>query len=1016
MDQNVNTLDDMRKSELFLSFQVNELNKVSVSYSKRWDVTPPDNFYIPETHDGRKVEVLDLCNLLPDNATSIYIPGTINDIKLNEWNIAPALRHLSISPENETYWSDGNALYTKNREKLLRLLNVSLEEYHVAEGTRILGEKAFVNCEVLRKVVLPDTVEKLEKAVFNVGLRQGVKRIDREVIGIEKVRFDDISSVAQTTFYRDNPNLISYGVYIICREIKGSSYTVPQGIEKIGRACFCRYSGEDQDTLEELILPDSVRTIGENAFEGNRKLKNIKLSENLENIPKGAFNGCDALETLYVPASVKEFSLFSLPENDKALGSNASMLKEIIVSDNNANYCSTDGILFTKDKKTLLFVPRNLAIKKYTVPNGVEHIMDYAFANNRHLEEIEISESVQSIGEYAFAKCKKLNTVSISQAQTIGTGAFTGCQELKRVVMPSTLRSIGDWAFKECQSLHDISLPEGVESIGSDAFAKCEFPKVVIPKSVRQIGKGSFWGSKEIVIYDTIDPDAKACDSAIDYYNCKPNSSVGVIGIDTWAITRKLNHVWHNHRIIVKSAETDKIKCVVNMESDSSQRQYYSFLLSAWGHNASFALSKLDEFFPKISGGEYKLRVALSRLKYPVDLSAEKKTVYEKYVTKVAKDAIKSCIDDDDMTLLDQIKAFGAIKPQYAEELIEYANKTGKTVFAAWLMDYQNANPVKSKKKDNLSLDDLPKPRKTKPVDKTSDAYMKKVWGVSTDSRGRNLITSYKGEDTEIVFPKEVLGKRISGIASRKAFPAIYEKLLSVVIPEGYEEIGGSAFAGCKMLKKVVLPQSVESIGDNAFSGCESLERIILPAKVRHIGKWTFRDCYELKDVFILNEYLNIEGKAVFRGCNKFVVHAPTGATIERSVKGKHFAPVKRGDASEFVKAYFSEPLSGTVILNERALEKRIGDINDYLLNISDENKKESAISKAKGIIPQVGDKVHFDGALVFLGDNLCGEITSSRELIMQYSSYLEGTVVTEIQVLNDESKTKVFDIEIEMK
>ena len=73
------------------------------------------------------------------------------------------------------------------------------------------------------------------------------------------------------------------------------------------------------------------------------------------------------------------------------------------------------------------------------------------------------------------------------------------------------------------------------------------------------------------------------------------------------------------------------------MGSDPSQRKYYCFLSSAWGHNATFAFKELDEFFPKIKGAEHKVKVAQYRLEYPVDLSEEAKKKYESYIKRYAK-------------------------------------------------------------------------------------------------------------------------------------------------------------------------------------------------------------------------------------------------------------------------------------------------------------------------------------------------------------------------------------------
>ena len=69
---------------------------------------------------------------------------------------------------------------------------------------------------------------------------------------------------------------------------------------------------------------------------------------------------------------------------------------------------------------------------------------------------------------------------------------------------------------------------------------------------------------------------------------------------EAWAMWEcAANHKWVNYTIIVKSAETDEIKYIVWMGSDPSQRKYYCFLSSAWGHNATFAFKELDEFSRK---------------------------------------------------------------------------------------------------------------------------------------------------------------------------------------------------------------------------------------------------------------------------------------------------------------------------------------------------------------------------------------------------------------------------------
>jgi hypothetical protein len=62
------------------------------------------------------------------------------------------------------------------------------------------------------------------------------------------------------------------------------------------------------------------------------------------------------------------------------------------------------------------------------------------------------------------------------------------------------------------------------------------------------------------------------------------------------------------------------------------QREYFCFLSSAWGNNATFAFKELDEKFHKIIGMQHKVKVAQYRLEYPYELSEESKDMYEKFL------------------------------------------------------------------------------------------------------------------------------------------------------------------------------------------------------------------------------------------------------------------------------------------------------------------------------------------------------------------------------------------------
>lgn len=117
------------------------------------------------------------------------------------------------------------------------------------------------------------------------------------------------------------------------------------------------------------------------------------------------------------------------------------------------------------------------SIKEVRLPDTLEYIDSFAFAECEELTRVTIPNGLTEIRSSAFVGCTKLETVSLSAdaaLETIGERAFWGCTSLKELTLPSTLKSIGDAAFWGCTSLESVELPDSVTSIGALAYYDCK--------------------------------------------------------------------------------------------------------------------------------------------------------------------------------------------------------------------------------------------------------------------------------------------------------------------------------------------------------------------------------------------------------------------------------------------------------------------------------------------------------------------------------------------------------------
>lgn len=198
----------------------------------------------------------------------------------------------------------------------------------------------------------------------------------------------------------------------------------------------------ESSIVEEIIIPESVKTIDKLVFYGCSYLKNLTI-KGAETIGESAFIMCNALENITISGNCKEI------QGDEPFIS-CTNLQSINVTDGDGAYSSENGILYNKEKTTLLVYPASKTDKEFKVPDGVKEISMSAFCNNNFLEKVDLS-GVEKIGAYAFEGSKSLSKAELSDSlKIVEIYAFADCPKLNSIRVYESTDDISNYAFGYC--------------------------------------------------------------------------------------------------------------------------------------------------------------------------------------------------------------------------------------------------------------------------------------------------------------------------------------------------------------------------------------------------------------------------------------------------------------------------------------------------------------------------------------------------------------------------------------
>ncbi|WP_028506209.1 leucine-rich repeat domain-containing protein [Ruminococcus sp. FC2018] len=282
----------------------------------------------------------------------------------------------------------------------------------IPEGVKEIAADAFSGSAIIRDVTFPTSLTKIGDRAFS------------ECENLKKTIFaNGLETIGESAFEKCSIVLVE----------------LPNSLVTVGMNAFC-----ENYSLRKVVVPSSVKTIEEGAFHSSRYLQRLLLSEGIEEIGPNAFYNCPVLDTIVLPKSLTKIGdrafCYLDPDDDE-------VINEWI---NAPIYCY-----------------ENSAGEEYAIKNNFEH-RPYDEADNDPYFIIK-----DGVLERYFGESGKTELIIPAGVKEIGRSAFYKCDELEHIIIPNGVTIIGDGAFAACYNLSEITIPESVVSLGFRSFSDC---------------------------------------------------------------------------------------------------------------------------------------------------------------------------------------------------------------------------------------------------------------------------------------------------------------------------------------------------------------------------------------------------------------------------------------------------------------------------------------------------------------------------------------------------------------
>lgn len=308
-----------------------------------------------------------------------------------------------------------------------------------------------------------------------------------------------------------------------------TSITLPNTIRYIGVLAFNNCSA-----LESINLNDGLLYIDKGAFQLCTKLTDIKIPDSVMYIGDFAFNHCSSIniETLKLPNSLVQLGKYYRYNAHMFYDFGTSIFSEFIIDDKNQFYKTDDGILYTRDGKTLVSIPRGKMFDNNTfiMPDSVTNLCELSFSRNTNINTLVLSDNL-IVDEFVTTEEKEIY-LNIGNDLSIACYGYSNVQKYETKESNNNYKSYNGILYsKDMTELIAIpnhyngiiDIPEGVEKWNSEAIwnmieyfkdkAFNKITKIIIPSSMIEIPKEQM---------DTINLLAKTYGTKIEVSSLNP--------------------------------------------------------------------------------------------------------------------------------------------------------------------------------------------------------------------------------------------------------------------------------------------------------------------------------------------------------------------------------------------------------------------------------------------------------------------------------------------------------------